>query len=197
MRLFVKICGMTDATSAEAAVEAGVQAIGFVFAASPRRVSLAQAREISKAIPSGVARVAVFRRPAPTEVMRVVNEFQPDLVQADSDSLRDLDGIDVLPVYRDGSGDEPAGGRFLFEGPLSGVGRQVDLDRAARLALRGEMILAGGLREENVAQAVTAVMPCGVDVSSGVEMSLGVKSPEMIRSFVTAVRAAEERLVSK
>lgn len=197
MSLFVKICGMTDVISASAAVEAGVQAIGFVFAASPRRVSLAQARRISRVIPPGVLRVAVFRRPAPGEVIRVVDGFQPDLVQADYDALGDIEGVDLLPVYREGSEVEPEHGRFLFEGPVSGVGRQVDLSMAARLTGRGEMILAGGLRSENVGEAVATVKPFGVDVSSGVESSPGVKSPDMIRSFVAAARVAEERLVCR
>jgi phosphoribosylanthranilate isomerase len=197
MSLFVKICGMTDVAGAEAAVAAGVQAIGFVFASSPRRVTLAQARQISRVVPPDVTRVAVFRRPSRIEVMRVVDEFEPDLVQADHDTLGDVEGVGLLPVYRDGSGAEPDHGRFLFEGPVSGAGRQVDLARAARVAVRGEMILAGGLRSDNVGAAVLEVKPFGVDVSSGVESSPGVKSPDMIKSFVAAARAAEERLVSR
>jgi phosphoribosylanthranilate isomerase len=196
MSLFVKICGVTDVAAAEAAVAAGVQAIGFVFAVSPRRVSVAQARRISGVVPPGVARVAVFRRPTPVEVMRIVDEFEPDIVQADHDTLGDIDGVGMLPVYREGSEVESEQGRFLYEGPVSGVGHQVDLTRAARMALHGEMILAGGLRGDNVDEAVTTVRPFGVDVSSGVESSPGVKSPDMIRSFVATARMAEERLVS-
>jgi phosphoribosylanthranilate isomerase len=195
--LFVKICGMTDEASAEAAVHAGAQAVGFVFATSPRRVSIARARDISKVIPPGVARVAVFRRPMWPHLMEVVEEFQPDLVQADFDTLGGLEGVEALPVYRDGSGEVPGGGRFLFEGPISGAGHQVDLARAGTVARLGEMILAGGLSEENVGRIVAEVGPFGVDVSSGVETAPGVKSPEMIRSFVAAVRAAEERVVTR
>ena len=197
MRLFVKICGMTDEASAESAVEAGAQAVGFVFATSPRQVSIDRALEISKVIPPGVSRVAVFRRPTRLQLAEVISGFQPDLVQADSDTLTGVEGVSTLPVYRDGSDVVPAGGRFLFEGPVSGVGRQVDLARAATVARLGEMILAGGLREENVGRVVAEVMPFGVDVSSGVETTPGVKSPDMIRSFVAAVRAAEERLVTR
>jgi phosphoribosylanthranilate isomerase len=197
MSLFVKVCGVTDVLAAEAAVEAGVQAIGFVFAVSPRRVSIPQARRISEVVPSEVARVAVFRRPDRAEISQVIDEFGPDLVQADHDTLDDLEGVGLLPVYREGSEVDPERGLFLFEGPLSGVGHQVDLTRAARVARCGEMVLAGGLRGENVAEAVTTVRPFGVDVSSGVESAPGVKSPDMIRSFVAAARRAEERLVSK
>lgn len=196
MSLFVKICGMTDATSAGAAVDAGAQAIGFVFAASPRRVSISQAREIAKAVPPGVLRVAVFRRPSETDVLSVVEGFDPDVVQADHDTLRELPGVAMLPVYREGGEVEPSGGRFLFEGPTSGVGRSVELNRASRMARIGEMILAGGLGPGNVGEAIAEVRPYGVDVSSGVESSPGVKSPELIRAFVAAARTAEERLVS-
>lgn len=197
MSLFVKICGLTDALAAETAVASGVQAIGFVFAASPRRVSSAQAREIASVIPKSVLRVAVFRRPTVAEVMTVMEEFGPDAVQADHDVLPEVEGVGLLPVYREGVGGLPTGGRFLFEGPVSGMGRSVGLDGAARLARIGEMIIAGGLDPDNVGEAVTTVKPYGVDVSSGVESSPGVKSPELIESFVAAARAAEERLVSK
>jgi phosphoribosylanthranilate isomerase len=79
---------------------------------------------------------------------------------------------------------------------VSGVGRLVDLSRATSVARRGEMILAGGLRPDNVGGAIATVRPFGVDVSSGVERSPGSKDPALIRSFVAAVRAAEERLVN-
>lgn len=196
MSLFVKICGLTDPHAAECAARAGVQAIGFVFAASPRRVSLAQAHEIAKAVPADVLRVAVFRRPTPAEILEVVEEFRPDVVQADHDTLPRLEGVELLPVYREGGMAPPDGGRFLFEGPVSGVGRRVALDVASGAARSGEMILAGGLDPGNVGEAVTMVRPFGVDVSSGVETTPGVKSPELIESFVAEARAAEERLVS-
>ena len=76
------------------------------------------------------------------------------------------------------------------------MGRVVDLRQAASTARLGEMILAGGLRPDNVGRVIAEVRPFGVDVSSGVESSAGVKDPALIRSFVAAARAAEERLVS-
>ena len=195
MRLFVKICGVSTAPVAETCVEQGVDAIGFVFADSPRRVTPEQAELISSALPPGISRVAVFRRPGPEEVRAVLAGFRPDLVQADHDTLTALDGIGLLPVFHEG-GAEPEGGRFLYEGPVSGVGRRVGPVKAAQIARLGEMVLAGGLNPGNVAEAITQVRPFGVDVSSGVETSPGVKGPALIRSFVEAVRAAEERLVS-
>jgi len=195
MGLFVKVCGVSTPEIVEACADEGVDAVGFVFADSPRRVTPEHAARISSRLPPGIARVAVFRRPDAAEVRAVLAAFTPDLVQADHDSLAGLGEVRLLPVYHEG-GAAPEGGRFLYEGPVSGVGRMVDLAKAAGVARLGEMILAGGLRPENVGEAITKTCPFGVDVSSGVETSPGVKAPELIRSFVEAVRAAEERLVS-
>lgn len=195
MSLFVKICGMTDEQAVDAAVDAGADAVGFVFSKSVRQLTTARATNLSERVPDGVLKVAVFRRPPPDELDRVLSEFAPDLVQADYDTIANLDA-DTLPVYREGLATIPDRRRFLFEGPQSGVGRQVDLDGAARMARLGDMVLAGGLRPDNVGGAILAVRPFGVDVSSGVESEPGEKDPVLIRSFVAAVRSAEERLVS-
>lgn len=196
MSLFVKVCGITTLEAAQVCVDAGADAVGFVFADSPRRVTPEQARAISGGLRGDVLRVAVFRRPRPEEIEQVLEGFPPDLVQADHDSLGVVGTQSRLPVYREGDGAAPTGGRFLYEGPVSGVGEPVDWERAADMARLGDMILAGGLRPDNVGGAVTAVRPYGVDVSSGVEATPGVKVPALIRSFVAAARAAEERLVS-
>lgn len=196
MSLFVKICGITNAVSAETVVEAGADALGFVFAESPRRVTPEQAEFIAADLPAHVLRVAVFRHPSPDEVEAVLERFIPDLIQADHETLVRLPDIATLPVYRDGVGSAPVGGRFLYEGPVSGVGQVVHMDRAAGLARVGEMVLAGGLRPDNVAAAISKVRPSGVDVSSGVESSPGSKDNDLVQSFVAAARAAEERLVS-
>jgi phosphoribosylanthranilate isomerase len=83
---------------------------------------------------------------------------------------------------------------FVYEGAESGAGETVDWSRAAGIAERGSMILAGGLTPGNVAEAITRVRPWGVDVSSGVESERGVKDSELIRQFIGAVRAAEKEL---
>jgi phosphoribosylanthranilate isomerase len=194
MSLFVKICGINDPRAAEAAIASGADAVGFVFSPSPRQVTPEIARSIAADLPRAVVRVAVFRSPAHAEIARVIEEFSPDLVQADHDRLGLVTGIGLLPVYREGEV-APEGGRFLYEGPISGVGEMVDLARATSLARIGDMVLAGGLDPDNVGQVVPAVRPYGVDVSSGVETAPGVKDPELIRRFVAAARAAEERLV--
>lgn len=196
MSLFVKVCGITTSETSAACVEAGADAVGFVFADSPRMVTTEQARAIADTLPDSVLRVAVFRRPRSEDIERVLNAFAADLVQADQDRLGAVEDDRQLPVYREGSRAAPVDGRFLYEGPLSGVGERVDWELAADMARLGDMILAGGLRPDNVGRAIDVVRPYGVDVSSGVETEPGVKSPALIRSFVAAARAAQERLVS-
>ena len=196
MSLFVKICGINDEEAGLAAASSGADAVGFVFADSPRQISPRRAIAISGELPPGILRVAVFRRPDPIEIDAVLEEFTPDVVQADAHSLAGMEGFPTFPVFRDGEETIPDGGRFLYEGPASGVGQIVDLARAAGVARLGEMILAGGLRPDNVGRVIATVRPFGVDVSSGVETAPGVKDPSLIRSFVAAVRTAEERLVN-
>lgn len=193
MSLFVKICGITSRDAGEAAVDAGADAIGFVFAASPRQVTTAQATAISDELPPGILRVAVFRRPGPGEIEGVLSTFRADLVQADHDTLGRFDPVATLPVFHAGGSDAPQGGRFLYEGPVSGSGQLVDLRVASRVARLGEMVLAGGLAPDNVGSAIETVRPFGVDVSSGVETSPGSKDPALIRSFVVAARAAHRK----
>lgn len=194
--MFIKICGITDHDAAQTAVASGADAVGFVFASSLRRLSPRQAVSIAGELPPVTLRVAVFRRPQAADIEAVLEEFTPDLVQADHQTLDGFTATATLPVFREGGEHVPDGGRFLYEGPASGTGQAVDWGRATSVARLGEMILAGGLRPDNVGRAIATVRPFGVDVSSGVESSPGVKDPALIRSFVAAVRAAEERLVN-
>jgi len=198
LSLFIKICGITDADAARVCVEAGADAIGLVFAGSPRQVTPEMAASIASSLPDSILKVAVFRRPRGVDIERVLEVFTPDIIQANHDSLpRDVGiGIRLLPVYRQSVDPHPTGGRFLYEGPVSGVGEKVDFEQAAGIARRGEMILAGGLAPENVAEAIGRVRPFGVDVSSGVEREPGRKDPGAVRSFVAAARTAQERLVN-
>lgn len=197
MSLFVKICGITDGIAARTCVEAGADAIGFVFATSPRQLLPADAASIASETPDSLLKVAVFRRPDRGDIERMLEGFTPDVIQADHDRLPDdLAGdFELLPVYRQGVDPNPGGRRFLYEGPVSGVGATVEFAKAAEIARRGEMILAGGLTPANVGEAIDRVRPYGVDVSSGVESAPGRKDPEAIRAFIAAARAAQERLV--
>lgn len=205
--MFVKICGITSLAAAEAVVDAGADAVGFVFAPSPRQVSIDAALEMSRALPAGVLRVAVMRHPAREHVERIVGELAPDWLQTDAQDFAGLElppGCLPLPVYRSGSVPPGLGSglaasagadtdplpRLLFEGPVSGSGRTADWAEARTLAARARLVLAGGLNAGNIADAVAEVRPWGVDVSSGVESSPGIKDPGRIREFVARARAA-------
>ena len=124
----------------------------------------------------------------------ILSEFRPDILQTDIEDLDSLSlpkSLSVLPVVRPGTQTVCVESRrVLFEGPLSGSGQTTDWQQAAGLAARVEVILAGGLNAFNVAQAIRQVHPFGVDVSSGVEERLGIKSTQKIAQFVAAARAA-------
>jgi phosphoribosylanthranilate isomerase len=207
----VKICGITNASDALAAVEAGADLLGFNFyPKSPRYVSPDEARRIASVLPESVARVGVFvNADGPEAVARIVSESGVGAAQLHGDETPEfcarLGGVSVIKALRVGRG-------FSVERALSyktdallldayerdaygGTGRTFDwsLARAAR-ALVPKLFLAGGLTPENVAEAVRAVEPFAVDVCSGVETSPGRKSRSLMRRFIEAVRAAEEEL---
>ena len=198
MSLFVKICGLKSAADVDTAVAAGADAVGFVFADSPRRVTPAEASAASRDLPAAVRRVAVMRHPTNAEWQAVLDGFRPDVLQTDAGDFETLDvpgEIERWPVLREGRDDTGSLPRvFLYEGPTSGAGVTVDWTLAASIARRGRMILAGGLSAANVGTAVTTVRPYGVDVSSAVESGPGVKDPQLIREFIAAARAAEQTL---
>ena len=191
--MWVKVCGMTTEVAVRTAVEAGVDAVGFVFAPSKRRVTAQQAVSLAAAVPARIARIAVMLHPSQGLVDEVLSVFKPDVLQTDWQDLAGLrlpDELTLLPVLRAGR-DLPMHWpkRFLFEGPVSGTGETADWSRAAEAARQGELILAGGLMPLNVSDAIRAVRPFGVDVSSGVESAPGVKDPQKIIEFVRAARA--------
>jgi phosphoribosylanthranilate isomerase len=192
--MWIKICGMTTPAAVEAALEAGVAAIGFVFSASPRRVTPAFAVALARSAGARVERVAVTRHPSPELIEEILEVFKPDTLQTDFEDLRRLvlpTGLRVLPVVRAGGAlPAPLPARLLYEGAESGAGRTCDWSAAQGLASGHELVLAGGLNAGNVAEAIERVQPFGVDVSSGVEDRPGVKSPAKIQQFVEAARAA-------
>ena len=196
--MWIKICGLTGADGVIAAAEAKVDAIGFVFAPSPRQVTPGQAAQLAALAPPGILRIAVAQHPLQMKVDEICKILRPDYFQTDVEDLRELKipaHIKVLPVVRFGrKTPNPLPARMLFEGPSSGIGELADWGRAAELARQTEVILAGGLSALNVETAIDAVRPFGVDVSTGVEDHPGVKSPEKIAEFVSLVRAAAAHL---
>jgi phosphoribosylanthranilate isomerase len=200
--LWIKICGLRTLEAIDAAASAGADAVGFVFHdASPRNVALDDARALQRAVPEGIERVAVLLHPSQALLDAVLAAIEPDWVQTDASDLAGLRlpaRQRVLPVLR--SGAEHAGPlppRCLFESLSSGSGERADWTAAARLARTTQLVLAGGLDPSNVGDAVRAVRPFGVDVSSGVESSRGVKDAARIREFIRSARAAEQALVAE
>jgi phosphoribosylanthranilate isomerase len=194
--MWLKICGMTSLEAVAAALAARVDAIGFVFSPSVRRVEPLQAAQLAAAARGRIALVAVTVQPPQPLIDEIVSVFKPDALQTD---LQDFDNLVLpealvrLPVLRAGVASGAAlPRRLLFEGARSGSGEAADWDTASRLARSSELILAGGLNANNVGAAIRAVRPYGVDVSSGVESAPGRKSAQMIAEFVAAANAASE-----
>ena len=192
----VKICGIQDTETLAAAVVAGADAVGFVIAASPRQVSFSQAAELLGSVPPTVESMVVTRDAQTEELDQLFALARPDYLQADAASLEGLvlpAGCRPLPVYRNlAPQDYPD--YLLFEGADSGTGKTANWSLARELARHTRLILAGGLHAGNVGEAIAAVRPYGVDVSSGVESAPGVKDPQRIREFIAAVRAAEREM---
>lgn len=195
--MFIKICGLTSYVAVQAAVSAGADALGFVFADSSRRVTPDQAAHLCRDLPADLVRVAVMRHPSAEEWQTVRERFAPHWLQTEAEDLESLDlpaDCRPLPVYRNGQitpAKLPA--RMLFEGITSGSGQVADWREATAIATETQMILAGGLDADNVADAIHTVDPWGIDVSSGVESKPAEKDPEKIRLFIARARAAETR----
>ncbi len=200
----IKICGIADADAARAASAVGVDAVGFVFTESPRRVSLGQARSLCQHVAKDVRRVAVLRHASSAEVNRVLQVFAPDVIQCEpGDDIDELilDHCRFLPVFHDNEQlfDDVATWRdkrnfdstILLEAPgRGGRGVQAHWGRAAKLAQYGPLALAGGLTAGNVGVAIEIVRPAWVDVSSSLEIRPGHKSPARIIEFISEVRRA-------
>jgi phosphoribosylanthranilate isomerase len=197
----IKICGITNLDDARAAVEAGADALGFVFADSRRQVSAGQAREIVAALPPFVSTVGVFVDAPQEQVHRTLERAALDLAQLHGnespDYCRHLAGrvIKRFPVSDDDTPDSlrarlagyRVGAYLLDPGRGTGIAFRWEIARGIDLPL----MIAGGLNPTNVADAVRIVRPYAVDVSSGIEATPGKKDPDKMRAFVQAVRDAD------
>jgi len=206
-RTRIKFCGMTRSGDVRLASELGVDAVGFVFAVdSPRRVHPQQARMMRQALGPLVDAVALFMDNSVEEVRKAVRLVRPTLLQFHGDEddafCRGFGVPYVKAVAMGGEAPTAASLRtrypgavgFLFDantaGAPGGSGRTFEWSRLPR-DLQAPILLAGGLHPDNVFEAVTSVLPWGVDVSSGVESSPGIKDGEKMRLFVEAVRRAD------
>lgn len=203
----VKICGITNWTDAKAAMDAGADALGFNFyPKSPRRISISHAREIIRHMPTHVSAVGVFVNASESEVLRTVKAAGLNVVQLHGDEGRRTVSsisrrVPVIKAFRVGPrfrvehlrkyGDAAA---FLLDGfdgnAYGGTGKTFRWQIASEAKQFGPIILAGGLKNKNVAGAIREVRPFAVDVCSGVEAVPGKKDLKKLRSLMAAVKGA-------
>lgn len=207
--VFVKVCGITSPEDARAAAGSGADAIGLLFAESPRRVSVERAREISAALPSGVARVGVFVDATVEEVLRVDREVGLDFAQLHGDETPETvaeiraGGVRVVKALRvrdAGSLSEMDGyaaDLYLLDSwsgkARGGTGERFDWRLAEALRGCDNILISGGITPENVGEALEFFEPYGVDASSSLESAPGEKDNERVRRFVSAARSRKSR----
>jgi phosphoribosylanthranilate isomerase len=206
MSVKVKICGITNAPDALAAVEAGADALGFMFYdKSPRHISIRQAVEIIRHLSPFVIKVGVFVDASEDLVMRAIGDCGLNLLQFHGDEspdyctqfglmsmkafrIRDAESLKSLANY-------PTDAWLLdafVAGKPGGTGERFNWDLAIEAKKAGRPIfLAGGLTPSNVAEAVAKVQPYGIDVSSGVEAEPGRKDHAKVREFIKAAKNVE------
>jgi phosphoribosylanthranilate isomerase len=204
--MFVKICGITRLEDAEAAVAEGASALGFVFwPGSPRFIDPSLAKEIVAALPRSVAAVGVFVNQPASHVNSVAKLAGLSAVQLHGDEDERAATEMTLPVIkavsvRDGAFPDrqwPKRVMLLFDAddPVrrGGTGMTASWPAAAAVARRRRVLLAGGLRPDNVGEAIGCVRPFGIDVSSGVEQSPGIKDRRLLAALFEAIRKGEKR----
>lgn len=200
----VKVCGITNPRDARVAAGAGADAVGLVFAPSPRRVSVEEAREVAAALPEGVLKVGVFVDETPEGVLRVAREVGLDYAQLHGDETPESvervrrGGVRVIKALRVRDERSLAAleryGADLFlldaysERARGGTGQTFDWALAKSLRGRDNIVVSGGLRPENVREAIEAFRPFGVDASSHLEDVPGRKDDRKVRRFVSAAR---------
>jgi phosphoribosylanthranilate isomerase len=206
----VKICGITSASDAQAAVDAGANLLGFNFyPKSPRHIEEDKAAEIRRKLPKRVEAVGIFVNRLPAEVLALGSSLKLDAVQLHGDEPPETvtEIAPVVPVIKafrveaefplTSLEEYSRAFAFLFDaahtGQYGGTGRPTDWDVARRASAKHRIILAGGLKVENVAAAVRIVRPYGIDVASGVESRLGKKDQGLMREFIQEVRRAERK----
>ena len=198
------MCGITNPDDASVAADAGADAIGLIFAESPRRVSVERAREIAAALPEGVLKVGVFVDAEPGEVLRIAREVGLDYAQLHGDEppesvaeIRD-GGVGVMKALRVRNAEALAAVEryeadlFLLDAwsakARGGTGARFDWELAKSLRGRDNIVVSGGLGPENVREAIEYFEPHGVDASSSLEERPGKKNGERVRRFVRAAR---------
>jgi phosphoribosylanthranilate isomerase len=198
---FVKICGITSEADALLAVSLGASAVGFLFAPSPRQVSVQLAGDIAKRLPEHILTVGVFRDEAPQRVVEAVHTAGLNAAQLHGHETAEATKWvrqrvpTVIKVFQAGERaiarfDEFGADWLMVDGENPGSGEVFDWRMAEGVADHHRLIVCGGLRPDNVAHAVANLRPAGVDVSTGVESSPGRKDPLLVRDFIVNARKA-------
>jgi phosphoribosylanthranilate isomerase len=205
-KMNIKICGITNLTDAHTAVRLGADALGFIFAPSPRQIAPQTARDIIRALPPFVKTVGVFVNEAPASIRRVINDCGLDLAQLHGDESPDLCNelmpytIKALRIKDESSLQTGQAYHGMVRALLldtysnekaGGTGKTFDWKLAIQIKKQGiPIILSGGLAPANIVAAIHTVRPYAVDVNSGVEERPGKKSPTLIRGLMENVRQA-------
>ena len=200
----VKVCGITNLKDAQAALEAGADALGFVFASSPRQVTIAQASKVVKALGPWVATVGVFVNETPESMIRTAAECGLSCIQLHGDEnpllTKKLSSFKVIKAFRvderfkQSAMDRYDADAFLLDTKtkdlFGGSGKTFDWKLLDPKKIRRPFILSGGLHPKNVRRAVRALKPYGVDVSSGVERFPGKKDQKLMKEFIQNAKTA-------
>jgi phosphoribosylanthranilate isomerase len=200
----VKVCGITTLDDARLAAQYGADAVGLVFAESPRKVSVEEAREIAAALPDGILKVGVFVDAEPAEVLRLAARVELDYAQLHGNESPEVvatvrnRGLKVMKAFRvQGAASLEAMRHYeadLFlldaysERVQGGTGERFDWVLAKSLKGHGNIVISGGLTPENVREAIRFFEPYGVDASSSLEDGPGKKSAERVRRFISAAK---------
>lgn len=199
--MFVKICGITSEDDALFAVAMGADAVGFVFAPSPRQIAAQLAYDITRRLPPETLTVGVFRDELPARVIEIGHRAGVKAVQLHGRETPEQTA-EVARHFRWvikafsatspqlGKADQYGTDLVLVDAPTPGSGKLFDWGLASEAPDTVRLILAGGLDPDNVADAIAAVEPWGVDVSTGVESAPGRKDPAKVRRFIANARAA-------
>ena len=199
--MFVKICGTTTEEDALLAVALGADAVGFIFAPSPRQVAPAAVRDIVRRLPPEVITVGVFRDSAPEQVVKIVNGIGLKAAQlhGHESAIQSRYVAERVPlVIKAFPAGDPAIRKVddhgvqvvMLDAPSPGSGQVFDWKLAEGVPDGCRLLLAGGLTAANVGEAIHQVHPWGVDVVTGVEARPGHKDPRALRAFVRAARRA-------
>lgn len=198
--MFVKVCGLLTQADVEVAADAGADAVGFVFAESVRKIGVDDARGLAARVPAHMLTVGVFKGVSAAQAGEIATRVHLDAIQLHGDYPREAFAeladhpAKLIRATTLTPGTDTATGAYgedmlLLDSPVAGSGERWDLT-ALSDPPTGKWLLAGGLDPANVATAIATVNPWGVDVSSGVESSRGVKDHGLIREFIAAAREA-------